>query len=650
MSTPLDLGNTATRRARVMIGPGAPLPLPMLVEEAIQRVVVETSSFAPGMFEITFRDNDGKITEAAGIAIGSAVSIAAEGGIAQAAPKTIITGDVIAIEASCTGLLSQTTVRGYERSLRLQRVRKTRTFVDMTDYDMAVEIAMNAELVPGEMVETPYVYTHMTQFNQTDWDFLQWRAQEIGYEVGIDEGALYFRPSSGTVEGAALDDAEALEHPAVPLEFKRNLLEFFPSVSAAGLTQSVEVRAWDPGLAEPLIGELAAESTTAEVLENPVVLATQAWGEELPTLPVMSTSILNPAELSPPVDPEAYLVYDRPLDTGVTAETAMEIFAQSLADQRASTFLEAEGYAVGDPNIQAGGPVEIFAVPARFIGVYQVTRTRHTFDDETGGYRTRFWVTGRHNRSLLGLASGGDQIRPPRINGVVCGIVTNNLDTGLPPRGRVKLAFPWLSPDYESDWAPVVQAGAGPTSGLLWLPQVDDQVLVAFEFGDIRRPYVLGGVASDLASEAMEAGLGAPAVESELGAVTRRGMYSPSGMNLTFTDVAAAPDTPPEMSEITLGSFEGAIGVTINQTDGTVSLTGGAVSIEAAEFSFKGTRMDFEAAEGLSIKAGAQFSLTAGGEMSINAGGALSVAGEGELNMSAVGNLSMEAPFIELNA
>ena len=617
-----------------MIGPGTPLPLPALVEEAIQRVVVETASLSPGMFEITFRDNDGKITEAAGVAIGSAVSIAAEGGVSREAAETIITGTVTTIEASCQGLTAQTIVRGYERSLRLQRVKKTRTFIDMTDSDMATEIALNSELLPGEIVDSGYTYTHMTQFNQTDWEFLQWRAQEIGYEVGIDGSTLYFRPSSGTAAGAALDDAAALANPAVPLAFRQNLLEFYPSLSAAGLTQAVEVRAWDPGLSAPLIGESPAESMTAEVAESPVTLAAQAWGEEMPTPPVVTDSILNPAELSPEVDPEAYLVYDRPLDTGPVAEAAMELFAQSLADQRASTFLEAEGYAIGDPNIQAGGPVEIFGVPARFVGVYQVTRARHIIDDEIGGYRTRFWVTGRQNRSLFGLASGGDQIRPPRINGVVCGIVTNNMDTALPPRGRVKVAFPWLSPDYESDWAPVVMAGIGTGGGLVWLPQVGDQVLVAFEFGDIRRPYVLGGIASDVASEMLEAGLGAPPVESALGAVTRRGMCSPSGMNLTFTDMAEAPDEVPTMSEITLGAFEGAMGMTIDVTNETIFLTAGAVSIEAAEIKFQGTSLSFVAAEGVSIEAGAAVSIQAGGA----------------LNMSAEGEMSFEAPIIQLNA
>ena len=60
--------------------------------------------------------------------------------------------------------------------------------------------------------------------------------------------------------------------------------------------------------------------------------------------------------------------------------------------------------------------------------------------------------------------------------------------------GRVKLGFPWLAPYYESDWARVVQVGMGKEWGNLFLPEVGDEVLVGFEFGDARRPYVIGGL------------------------------------------------------------------------------------------------------------------------------------------------------------
>lgn len=79
-----------------------------------------------------------------------------------------------------------------------------------------------------------------------------------------------------------------------------------------------------------------------------------------------------------------------------------------------------------------------------------------------------------------------------RFHGVVIGVVTDNRD----PDGmhRVKLHFPWLNADEESHWARVVSPMAGKSRGLYALPEVDDEVLVAFEHGSVDHPYVIGAL------------------------------------------------------------------------------------------------------------------------------------------------------------
>lgn len=92
----------------------------------------------------------------------------------------------------------------------------------------------------------------------------------------------------------------------------------------------------------------------------------------------------------------------------------------------------------------------------------------------------------------LGLFEALASRETERIHGVVIGIVTNNQDPeGL---GRVKLRFPWLSSDHESGWARVAAPMAGNDRGFYTLPEVDDEVLVAFEHGRMDYPYVLGAL------------------------------------------------------------------------------------------------------------------------------------------------------------
>jgi uncharacterized protein involved in type VI secretion and phage assembly len=76
--------------------------------------------------------------------------------------------------------------------------------------------------------------------------------------------------------------------------------------------------------------------------------------------------------------------------------------------------------------------------------------------------------------------------------GVAVGIVTNNQDPdGL---GRVRLRFPWLDDAVASYWARIATPMAGKERGLYFLPEVDDEVLVAFQHGRVDTPVVLGGL------------------------------------------------------------------------------------------------------------------------------------------------------------
>ncbi len=84
------------------------------------------------------------------------------------------------------------------------------------------------------------------------------------------------------------------------------------------------------------------------------------------------------------------------------------------------------------------------------------------------------------------------QARDNRIWGVVIGLVTNNQDPeGM---GRVRVTFPWRGEGDESYWARIASLMAGNDRGTFFLPEVGDEVLVAFDHGDISHPYVLGAL------------------------------------------------------------------------------------------------------------------------------------------------------------
>jgi uncharacterized protein involved in type VI secretion and phage assembly len=83
-------------------------------------------------------------------------------------------------------------------------------------------------------------------------------------------------------------------------------------------------------------------------------------------------------------------------------------------------------------------------------------------------------------------------LRTSKIRGVQLAVVVDNKDGDGNPGYRVKVKFPWLSEQETTFWARIAVPMAGPGRGTYVLPEIDDQVLVVFEHGDINRPIVIG--------------------------------------------------------------------------------------------------------------------------------------------------------------
>ena len=74
--------------------------------------------------------------------------------------------------------------------------------------------------------------------------------------------------------------------------------------------------------------------------------------------------------------------------------------------------------------------------------------------------------------------------------GVVTGRVINQLDPLT--LGRVQVQLPFIDSVDLSPWARVAVPLAGPECGFYFIPNIGDEVLVAFEHGDVGAPYVIG--------------------------------------------------------------------------------------------------------------------------------------------------------------
>jgi hypothetical protein len=89
------------------------------------------------------------------------------------------------------------TVNGHNRLHRLDGSRQTRSFQDVTDKEIVDTIAGQVGLTP-RADPTSVKYRYVTQCNQTNLEFLRGRAQELHFELLVDDHTLIFRKSQAS--------------------------------------------------------------------------------------------------------------------------------------------------------------------------------------------------------------------------------------------------------------------------------------------------------------------------------------------------------------------------------------------------------------------------------------------------------------------
>jgi uncharacterized protein involved in type VI secretion and phage assembly len=184
------------------------------------------------------------------------------------------------------------------------------------------------------------------------------------------------------------------------------------------------------------------------------------------------------------------------------------------------------------------------------------------------------------------------------VYGMVIGRVTNIKDPDN--LGRIKVKFPWLSDSDESDWARVVTPMAGHQRGIYFLPEVDDEVLVAFEQGDLRFPYIMG---------ALWGGKDQPPTNNSDGKNNLRLIQSRSGHRICLNDedgkeTIEIVDKSGE-SKIVLDTAKNTIAIT-SKKDITLSAPQGTIKLDAQKLELKSSAdTKIESGAGMDLKASA---------------------------------------------
>lgn len=443
-----------------------------LIEDLLQ-IVVEESLHLPGMFTLMIKNDyysgndedttwkhDSLFAIGKSVELGFTASSTESDEFGEANAGNLIKGEITAIETHFTeNAQAPLIVRGYDISHRLHRGKHNRSFQNKTDSDIVKQIASETGIPLGSIDSTggPYGYGdiggssgYVFQENQTNMAFLRSRASRHGFELFVQDGKLNFRKPK--------------QDETLQLAWLTDLHSFHVRVSSADQVKSVEVRGWD-------ISQKQAIVETAKSANQVITQTDRGAGSST------STSFKGK-----PSNPTLIMV-DQPISQANEAKA----IAQAIYNEVGGEFVHADARGEGNPQLRPGRIIKLSNM-GKYTGSYYITETRHIFHERI--YTTELSVRGLRGGDLLQSLSPSNTLKP----GQTCliGIVSDNKD----PKewGRIRVKFPTLTEQHMSNWARVVSIGAGSDQGVDWLPEINDEVLVAFEHGDIHRPYVIGGV------------------------------------------------------------------------------------------------------------------------------------------------------------
>jgi phage protein D len=258
--------------------------------------------------------------------------------------ETVIVGEITGLELS---FLEQArallTVRGYDRLHRLRRGRRTRSYLQTKDSDVARQLASDLGMTP-DVEDSGEVHPYLLQMNQTDIDFLLARARAIGYEVLVEDKTLRFRKIKN-------DRTQT-----ITLSFTHGLMTFYAYLSTADQVSQVTVRGWDPRTKQALVG--------------------QARATDLPA--TMRGTQVGPAAVQSLFGPRTLTVVEQPIAT----QNEADLLARGLLNDLALNYIIGEGTAVGDPAIRVGTVIALDGLGKRFNGLYYVTQVAHIWDGQ----------------------------------------------------------------------------------------------------------------------------------------------------------------------------------------------------------------------------------------------------------------------------
>jgi uncharacterized protein involved in type VI secretion and phage assembly len=487
-------------------------PIPDAMAVGISEIRVRRLLSTPTQCEIVINDPRDGSEVADHFTLGSQMRVRVDGH-----NLPLFTGEVTAVERTYGadhGM--EIRVRGYDQLHRLRLKHSLRAHVQVTARDVATELVTPLGLRVEAMDDGP-TWPHLVQHGQSDLELLLQLTEATGTYLVVEGDVLRLV----TLEG---------EGDEIQLVLGDSLLQTSIELNGEPSHRVITTHGWDPLRLEPHTA-IASEARSGRRIR--AAGAPDAFGVSgdlgLPDEPVAD-------------DDHARALAQAQLDLDVAGEVTLW------------------GIARGDAALRPGGRVEVTNIGASVSGRYVLTAVTHTLDRRTG--------------FLTEISTRPPSRQPsPRPAAVTVGTVSRIDDPE--ELGRIQVELPTFG-GVLTPWLGVVSTGAGAGKGLVALPDIGDQVVVAMPHEDPTHGIVIGSLYGSG---------GPPDAGVEGGRVRRFSWRSPGGQRIQLDDVSGTLRV-----ENDAGSFVELApdGVKLHaETDLTIDAPGKKILIRGAAVDFE---------------------------------------------------------------
>jgi len=337
--------------------------------------------------------------------------------------------------------------------------RASALFEAKKDSDIMKEIVEAAGL-SADITATTSAARNQIRHDATDWDFLRALADRNGHLITVAGGKLTSAPPDTSASAV------------LTLTLGVDIVEFDAEANTSALYATAKGRGWDD-----------AGQQTVEGVGGSLPAAT--WGDQ-------SSGTLADA----PAERAHLFTSPVPFESG-----DIKVFADSRLMRSVLSAVQGTCTFQGSGAVVPGDMIELTGVGDHFGGTAFVSGVHHQIED--GSWTTRAqlglsdeWLS---DSSKLGGAGAAGLTTP--IHGLQIATV---LQVNEDPDGRqrIKISLPMIGAEPAEVWARFAQPYASNAAGIQFMPEVADEVVVAFMNSDPDAPVVIGALHNGKAAQA----------------------------------------------------------------------------------------------------------------------------------------------------